>query len=194
MGKTFFAALLLGLLLVGFWITQDVKAKDLTAESKSKENSDFKDWKDFSVPGVFKIRFPGDPQQAQEKLTDPKSKEKRGYNLYVATQQNGNAFMLNVITFPKERKEVNDESDLNNVLADMLQSNASNRVEKSELKTEKNRKSLSFTIVNNHITVDGQVFKDGDRLFVLSTVSQNQFHNRKEFEYFVNSFEFLGKP
>lgn len=161
-------------------------------EATLDEEPDYQNWQEFSPPsGAFKILLPVKPQHVSDKSSDPKTHLQRKDDLYIAEKKNGNVFMIHFINFhdAQEAKAAEDEL-LQNFMNDMLASNPNNKLVASQPSSFKGKKGLDFVIENDDFSYDVREFLHENNLIVLSSVSRKTSHNPKDFEFFINSFEF----
>lgn len=165
------------------------EAVELQAETL--EQSDYHNWQEFSSPaGDFKVLMPSLPQHISDKSNDSKSNEMRKIDVYMSEKKNGTIFMINLITLLDAKSLVHEEL-LQNFMKDMLASNPNNTLIASQSTVFKGQKALDFVIENETFNYDVREFFIGNTLVVLSNVSRKPTHNIKDFEFFINSFEFV---
>lgn len=149
----------------------------------------FDDWRIYrSDSGRFTVMMPGLTQNAAESIIDPKTHEKRRYNMYVAQRANGNIFMITMITFPSSEDLSNPEQMYDSVVAEMLAANSKNELENKEIKVVNNQKVLDFTIKGDTVTSKNRAMISGNNLFLLSYMAKPGLYDLQEFNYFVDSF------
>lgn len=161
-------------------------------ESQLDAETDYQNWQEFASPSsTFKVLVPSTPQHVSDKSSDPKTQTIRKDDVYIAEKKNGNVFMIHIITFQnkKEAKTAEDEL-LQNFLNDMLASNPNNKLVASQPAIYKGQRSLDFVIENETFNYDVREFVHENTLIVLSNVSRKNSHNLKDFQFFINSFEF----
>lgn len=168
----------------------DLPAVDL--ETQLDSESDYQNWQEFSPPSsLFKVLMPANPQHVSDKTSDPKTKTLRKDDVYIAEKKNGTVFMIHMITFQDQNEAKAAEEDLlHNFMNDMLVSNPNNKLVASQPSMYKGERSLDFVIENESFNYDVREFLHKNMLIVLSRVSRKPMHNVKEFEFFINSFEF----
>ena len=152
----------------------------------------FQDWHEFTAPsGNFKVLFPALPQHATENVDDPKTKEKRKYDMYVSQQDNGTIFMISRITFPDLGSKEESNEILKQIMNDMVASNPSNKLSMMQEGDYKGHPSIDFSIENGELTIDAKTFIVDDTLYILTRIVKSQNYTRDEFLFFVNSFELI---
>lgn len=161
--------------------------------SKEGEPGQFSSWSEFQAPnGKFHVMMPGIPQNATQNIKDPKTKELRHYDMYVAQKNNGSIFMVSLIKFPEPHAA--PEMLQKTVVNDLLAANPQNQLKSMKVGSYKDYKTLDYSIVNNDMTVQGMTFVDGNTLYLVSTVFPNQYYNAEEYEHFIKSFELGERP
>jgi len=180
--------------ILGFQMMKD-PYKILPIDEKQPANLtafDFQNWHEFSAPsGTFKVLLPGLPQRATENVDDPKTQEKRKYDMYVAQQDNGTIFMISLITFPGLGSVEEEHEILKQIMNDMVASNSSNKLNRTEEGDYKGHPSIDFSIENGELTIDAKAFIVSEMLYVLTRIIKSKNYTRGEFLFFVNSFELI---
>lgn len=190
MSKSLSFALIIALLLGAFLLWKN--SEDSTRGNG--KGSEKKRWKDFSSStGNFKVQFPSLPQHANEILKDPKTKEKKDYDMYVSEGDHGNIYMINVITFMENKHPLNEEVALKGIVNDMLSANPNSTMKRMDMATFQKAKAIDFSIEKDQTTIDGKAFIVGKKLYVLSHVAENSKHQPEDFNFFVNTFQLLSE-
>lgn len=159
-------------------------------ESQIAAESDFQNWQEFSpVTGIFKVLMPSQPQHVADHSIDQEKKVARKDNLYVAEQKNGSVFMIHVVTYENKNEVLGDEM-LQKFRDEMLASNPNNKLLASDSAPYKGLDTLDFAIENDDYRYDVREFSYDNTLVVLSRVSPKSLNNLKDYEFFINSFEF----
>lgn len=149
----------------------------------------FDDWRLYrSDSGNFTVMMPGLTQNATETAKDPRSNEKRRYEMYVAQRANGNIFMITLITFPSSADLIDPSHLFESVMSEMLAANPDNQLESKEEKVVNNKQTFDFVIQGKEVKSQNQAFINGKTLYLLSYMSKPAMYDKKEFDYFVNSF------
>lgn len=186
-------AILILLILLGFYFSKD--SYELLPDFPSKELKvkKFEDWHEFKAQnGKFKVMFPVLPQHATENKIDPKTKHVRKYDMYVSEKNNGTIFMVNLITFEESSNEMQDkEKLLKQTIDDLAASNPKNKITQMNVGAYHNQKALSFTIENPDLIMDGKAFIHDHTLYLLSVIAQVLHYDQKEANFFLNSFLLL---
>ncbi len=151
----------------------------------------FNDWLDFKSPkGGFHAFLPVFPQNAKENVTDPRTKEVRKYDMYIAEKGDGTIFMVSLITLPKVPEKGEEQKYLQGLIDNMLAGNESNKLVDSKITTFKTYPAIDFAIDNQDLAIKGIVFIKKDLLAILTRVSKIANRNNNEFTFFSNSFNF----
>ena len=188
MTRAISALVILGLILGAFWLFYPRNEPSLPKVAQSNDR-----WNDFTAPqGKFRIMMPGLPHHATETIEDNETHEKRLYDFFLASKNDGTIYAVNTIAFPEKKGPYNEEF-LRNFLQQMLTSNSMNKVKSMEVKPYHNHQALEFKVENAEVTIDGKAFFDDNTLYILSTTARNDLHNSQEFENFTNSFELGAK-
>lgn len=150
------------------------------------------EWHEFVSPmQKFKVLLPTLPQHAQENVNDPKTHQRKEYDMYVSEKDNGTVFMISLITIGSEG-QLNEEA-LSNVMHDMLTGNPRSKLKNVKMGKYHGYPSLDFSIESEQAIIDGKVFLSGSTLYLLTSASRPEQYSRQEFDYFVNSFELTPK-
>lgn len=150
------------------------------------------EWREFtSDTGRFKVLLPTLPQHVTDMFVDPKSREQRKYETFVAAGDNGAAFMISAITFPNNLDAENSEETLKSAVADMLARNKDNKLNKMESGKFRNQRAVDFSLSNGELLIVGKVFSHNNLLYILSMINKDASFNPKELDFFVNSFDFI---
>lgn len=198
MSKTFYIAGAIALAAIGFLAlrpTASAPQKEKNnyryiAEATAPKDFEFQKWHEYSPPsGKFKVLLPTLPQQAQEKLQDPNTKETRQYEMYVSEKEDGTIFMISVITMLETGQNKIDDGVLKKVVNDLMTTNPKNKVKKMEKGSYKEYPAMEFSIENDQVNIDGKAFLAGTTLYLLTSAAQLQNYQRPEFDFFVNSFQ-----
>ena len=180
--------------ILGFRMMKD-SYKILPINEKQPTNLtafDFQNWHEFSAPsGTFKVLLPSLPQRATENVDDPKTQEKRKYDMYVAEQDNGTIFMISLISFPDLVSREEEYEILKQIMNDMIASNQSNKLNTMEEGEYKGHPSIDFSIENGELTIDAKSFIVNEILYVLTRIVKSKNYTRDEFLFFINSFELI---
>jgi hypothetical protein len=185
---TRFASLLLILLLIlgGVWWLYPRKHLESATLANTNQN-----WHDFTAPqGKFRARLPSLPHHATETVEDPKTHEKRLYDFFISSKDDGTIYAINTINFP-EKKQPTDYNDdfLRTFILQMLMNNPQNKIKTLEVKPFRSANALDFKIENAEGTVDGKAFFDDNTLYILSTTARQDRYNGQEFSLFIDSFQ-----
>jgi hypothetical protein len=180
------------LVFVRFAQTSNAQSSQQIAEKKAWDLLHVEDWHEFTPPSEkFKVLVPTLPQHATEKIGDPKTKEARIYDMYVSQKENGSIFMISLITLLDNPNKSLDEKMLASVVDNMLTASPNTKVKLMQMGQYKEYPAIDFSIENEQVNVDGKAFLVGNTLYLLTTVSKQNDYNRKEFEFFANSFQLM---
>lgn len=159
------------------------------------DTTKLRNWREFSSStGHFKVLFPTIPQHATDVISDPKTKEPRKYDTFVAAENGGPAYMVSAITFPRNLEDDMLEETLHSVVEDMLARNKANKLNSKDFGKIGKYKALDFVITNGEMSIAGKVFAEGDTLYILSLVTKSENFNKKDLDFFVNSFTMQDAP
>lgn len=166
----------------------------LQKENKeSLDTTEFQSWHEFVSPtGDFSVSFPALPQHAAETLKDPKTKEPRQYDMYVAEKGNGTIFMISVIKLLDSAPAKLQEEMLPSVINDMMSSSPKSRLKTMKMGRYQEYPSIDFSFENEQINVDGKAFISGNTLYLLTSIAKLADYKRNEFDYFINSFKLMN--
>lgn len=161
-------------------------------EVQASNDLDFSSWNDFtSDQGDFRISMPGIPQHVADMIIDQKTLEPHKYETFASVANNGVGYVVNVITLPSTSKP--EETSLKGVVTDMLNRNKENQLKGMKTGSFHEKKAVDFSFENKDVSIDGKVFAHGNKIFVLSTISQKDSSDKKNFDFFVNSFHLLDE-
>lgn len=164
-------------------------SREIQEQQKQYAKLELQNWHEFTPQSNgFKVLFPTLPQHATEKLNDPHTNESRLYDMFVSQKENGNIYMISVITLLDPTIKLN-ESMLSSVVDNMVTASPTTKVTKMEMGNYKTYPSIDFSLESPQGYVDGKAFLVGNRLYMLTGVSNLTNYNRMEFDFFVNSFQ-----
>lgn len=166
-----------------------------TAQTAPQAGSDkvtnLHQWREFSSDtGRFKVLLPTLPQHVTDMFADPKTREQRKYETFVAAGDNGAAFMISAIKYPNTIDTSDKEETLKSAVADMLARNKENKLNKMELGKFRDQPAIDFSLTNGDLLIVGKVFSHNDILYILSMINKHSSFNPLELDFFVNSFDF----
>lgn len=151
--------------------------------SKEGQAGPFTEWRNFDSQ-KFNVMLPAVPQNATQNITDPKTKEVRHYDMFIAQKSNGAMFMISLITF----KGTSPDTLQKTVINDLLASNPQNQLKDMKVGSFQDSKSIEFKIGNPDTTVKGVTFVVGNTLYLLTAVFPNQVYSDADYDYFIKSF------
>lgn len=185
------------IVLVGFVMFRDL-SKDsqtippLVTTNPISNEPNFHEWNEFSSEqGQFKVLLPILPQHVSEKVIDPKTLEQRKYETFASAADNGAAFIINVISLPESSKP--NEESLKAAVTDMLERNKENQLNHMEMGRLNENPSLDFSLSNKDVLIEGKILAHDNKMYVLSMISKKDSFNKKEFDFFVHSFDFINE-
>jgi hypothetical protein len=174
-------ALIIGTLSV--YVFQSHTAADSLSTNTSS-------WLEFTAPeGSFKVLVPSLPHHAKESHQESKSHEMREHELYVSNKDDGTLFTVYLITFPNRTKTELDSKFLLDFIQEMLSSNQDNKIEFIKPVRSNKVSGVEFSVENHEAMVDGKAFIKDNTVYVLSMTAKIDNRDKKEFEFFINSFE-----
>ena len=139
--------------------------------------------------------LPALPQHVSDNIVDPKTKELRRYETFVAADDDGEAFMISVITFSHNVEQEVGGDSLKAVIDDMLSRKTTNKLQLMNPGTLNTFKTLDFSIINGDRIIAGKAFAKGNTVYLLSMIDNNDRFKTHDFGFFVNSFEIVdSKP
>jgi hypothetical protein len=189
MSRTLGLVILFGIILLAwFGLSQYQKSyKILPAKLPEKlAVSPTQEWKEF-IPRnkKFKVLLPTLPQHATEE------QKERSYEMFVSEENNGTLYMISFIEFKVPIDAKHHQVVLNSIMEDLLNSSQNNELKSSNTDLFEGREALEFDIENKDVAIFGKAFLDEQTLVVLTRISKQAFKNKKEFDYFINSFHLL---
>lgn len=164
--------------------------KNKAVTAASTDDSQYQNWHEFTPQdGEFKVLLPALPQNAKEKLPDPKTKTPRQYDMYVSSKDDGTIFMISKVTMDEDTNAKINENVLSTVIDDVVAANPQSKVKKMELGKYKGFPSLDFAIDNEQYTIQGKAFLNDHTLYMLTMVAKIALFKQDDFNFFVNSFD-----
>lgn len=180
------------LLILGVVFIKDSYRLLPIAASKEGAPGQFTAWREFDSPsGHFSVMLPAVPQNATQNITDPKTKDVRHYDMFIAQKGNGSMFMISLITF--NSKVISPDTLKKTVINDLLAANAQNQLKDMKVTSFEDNASIDFMIANSDTTVKGFTFVVDNTLYLVSAVFPNQYFSEAEYDFFVKSFH-VKKP
>lgn len=174
----------------GFLIYNSTENSHQSLETSKLPN--FEKWHEYSSP-QFHVLFPALPHYARERAPVQNSKEVSDYQMFVSLGDDGSVYSINIISFM--HRDVNVEGEfLQNYMEGILKQNPDNEIKDIRKSIFKSLKALDFNVDSKEITVYGKAFLDGKDLYILTITTKPEFFNRREFEFFLNSFELNSGP
>lgn len=147
-------------------------------------------WFQYDAPsGDFKVSLPLLPQVADQNVLDPKTGEKRRYEMYVAQTNNGTMYMISVITLPKEVDEKGKAALLKQMMDDLVAANPQNKLVSSKNVDYQGFPALDFTIENDQALIEAKEFIRNKTVYLISTIAKKDSKEKTHFKYFIDSFQ-----
>jgi hypothetical protein len=192
MARILFILILLFALTGIFYIYRGEPSKSDTAPSKALSKG-VADWNVFTPSsGNFKVFFPTLPQSASSTIVDKVSQEPKYFATYASTTPDGDAFIVNTITFKPDEKLEDAKNLLTKHVMEMVQAREGNKLLSLKEGVYKGEPALDFDIENGEMHILGKAFVKNKKLYVLSMTSQKDKFDSEKFVFFVNSFEPLN--
>lgn len=162
-----------------------------STEPITSDESKLHEWREFTYePEHFKVLLPGLPQHVSDTVTDQKTQEPKKYETFAAAGDNGSAFMINAITYSSHEEAEAKEESLKAVVQDMLDRNKENKLNEMKMSTFRNHPALNFSLTNGELLIQGKVFAHKKTMYILSMINNKNAFNKKELDFFINSFDF----
>jgi hypothetical protein len=161
---------------------EELKTAEIAAPGDSQ-------WINYESPSKnFKVKLPSLPQKTAKTFTEPKTQNKRNYEVYVSEGKDNAVYMINIITFDDIKNAKEDEM-LTEVANDLMTTHPDNKLIKTEAGKFMGFPSLKFTLASEKVEIDALTFVNGKTLYVLTRVSPAAASDASQFKYFINSFE-----
>jgi hypothetical protein len=138
--------------------------------------------------------LPSTPHHVRDNAKDPRTKETLYYDTFVAVDDEGQGYMINTITFPRNIDKDDVATTLKNVVTDIIARNSENKLNSIKEGKFKAYKALDFSYANGERTIHGKVFAVTDTVYMLGVIDANREHDNSELDFFMNSFEILNEP
>lgn len=178
------------LVILSFFLLKDSYKMLPIAGSDPNLVPAFTDWHEFKPSSKsFQAKFPTLPQAGSQTIRDSKTGALRQYNMYISEKSNGTVFMVSLINFPDNTESM--ETLKKTIINDLLISNPQNQLKSMQIGNYKLFKTIDFVIKNPSTTIEGRAFSDGNMVYLLTVIFNNAFYNHEEYEYFINSFEWI---
>ncbi len=192
----FVSAALILLIAAGIFLWFRSSKESLTPQLPTLSPSasiDVNKWQEYTAPrDQFKVFLPGLPHHATENMAEPKTKEKRNYQVFVASKDNGTIYSISLISFPEKAPGDLTEDFLQSFVNEMLTANPKNTIKDFKLSLWNQGKAVDFNLENAGAVVLGKAFLDGNTLYVLSVTTKPEILNPQEYNFFVNSFQLMN--
>lgn len=186
----FFGAVVLVLISLSLYYFKDAYKILPIAGSSPSSMSQYASWQKFIAPkGAFEALFPTIPQHAAQSVRDPKTQQMRQYEMYVAEKSNGTIFMVSLIEFPDLKEPL--ENLKKTIINDLVIANPQNQLKSMKVSIYKLFPTIDFVITGPITTIHGRTFSDGNVIYLLTGIFNNTNYDESEYEYFINSFEWM---
>jgi hypothetical protein len=94
-----------------------------------------------------------------------------------------------VISLPESSKP--NEESLKTAVTEMLERNKENKLINMKMGLLHDNPALGFSIGNKDVLIEGKVLAHDNRVYILSMIGKEGSFDKKEFDFFVNSFDFV---
>lgn len=198
-GLVILLAILFGSILLGYFLIRinpnyPEPGKLAEVNKVDKSSTTQLDWLEYVPPSKnFKVKLPTLPQSTAKTFTDPKTQEKRNYEVYVSEGKDGAVYMINIITFSDLKSGIQEDDMLTEVANDMMTTHPDNKLIKTEAGKFLGHPSLTFSLAGPKLEINTLTFVNGKILYVLTRVSPVESTDRKEFNFFTSSFELTSR-
>ncbi len=194
MTRTIAALLAVCVILAGLWFFVPRSHPPLAQVAGETWNRS-ETWHDFKAPqGKFQVKLPSLPHHATETIEDSITHEKRLYDFFLSSKDDGTIYAVNTIVFPANKQpSTYNEDFLRDFIQQMLVSNPLNKIKTIEVNPFRGGNALDFKVENAEVTIDGKAFFDDNTLYILSTTARNDHPNGQEFKTFIDSFSLPQK-
>lgn len=163
-----------------------------SSEQTKTEDTNFHQWYEFTnETSNFKVLLPSLPQHVSDTIEDPKTKELRKFDTFALAGNDGASFIINAITFDPKHEVKADEESFKGAVDDMIARNKENKINHLQMGSFRDTPALDFSLNNDTMLIEGKVFAHGNKLYILSMINSKDIFNKKELEFFINSFDFI---
>ena len=131
-------------------------------------------WQEYTSPSSrFSTSFPELPQRVVGVRPTSTAKEEIRYESFLSMAKSGSILMINVIDYPPSVDVTDSKGVLKAAAEEILGSNPTNQMLKSEAGVSLGYPSMDFTIGNKDATVQGRDILEGHTLFVLTVADHD---------------------
>lgn len=167
------------------------QSEDVSVEQVAKKSS-FNHWKRLqSVSGKCCISFPEEPEHMQQSMVLPEEQMELKYDVYVSGLEQNAVYMVLIAEYPTIINQSYAELSLESFLNGILTQNPHNRLIFADLVTVDGHKGLDFFIRTKDVYFKGRAIMANNQLYLLAMECEVQNYEELEFNYFINSFEFI---
>jgi len=170
------------------------KVIPINPATEAETVGEYQDWFPYeSSVGGFKVMLPLLPQEASQTVIDPKTQQENHYQMYVAQENNGTIFMINVITYPSAPDAGGKLILLKGLMNGMVAADKKNELIEMTTTDYQGMPALHFSIENEERTIYAKEFMKGNTIYLLFVIAKpDQLQDAKaKFAYFVKSFNLL---
>lgn len=186
-----FLFLFIGLIALAVNIKSAYKALPMETATEV-ELPPFADWREFTPQaGKFKVLLPIVPQYAKAAVEIPNTDKKRRYEMYISEKVNGTIFMISVITYPPDFDTSDKEQMLNNIINELVTTNAGNRLKEIKNTVYQGHQAIDFNIANKEFDVQGKTFMIDKTVYFITYIARLSDVDNNEYNYFIKSFQII---
>ncbi len=187
------AAVAMIVLLLSRWISGPSPTDSrVEMQGNGQAELQLEKWHEFTAPSEkFRVLVPSLPQHATEKLEDPQTKEPRQYDMYVSEKDDGSIFMISIITMLDKTQGKVDEGVVSKIIHDMTKASPESKLKAMNMGKYGEHQAIDFSIEGARVNIDGKAFMVENTLYILTAAAQPKYYNRKEVDFFLNSFRLL---
>ncbi len=168
---------------------QNDATQSIVVDKKTQQHA-VKEWKEFHAPlGAFQVLLPALPQHAQESVALPSGRGLITYEMYLAQDGDGSAYMISLVQYPQGFDTSNARELLQGVKQEMVQANPKNILKEDRSGQFQLYPALDFLIENNGIYIRSTCFLAGKTLYVLTMIDSSLSSLPPRFEKFAQSFK-----
>ena len=171
---------------LGLGLTMMLISAPLAAEST------FNEWKKMeSSSGKCSIALPDVPEHMQQTMMLPEENTELKYDVYVAGQERKAVYMVLIAEYPNVVNQSYAQMSLESFLNGILTQNPYNRLIFADLVEVDGNKGLDFFIRTKDVYFKGRAIMANNQLYLLAMECEVQNYTEDEFNYFINSFQFV---
>lgn len=184
----FLSAALTGAVLLG---PLTAEAAQQPQKNAAIEKNELSKWQEFhSMSGNCKMRFPHQPEHVSEKMSMPDGGYELKYDAYIATLEQHSVFMLLVAQYPDFVDESYAHVGLESFLNGILNHNPGNQLIFADLVLVNGHEAIEFFIRTGNIYFKGRALMVKNSLYLLAMECEIVKYDEKNYNHFINSFQF----